>query len=407
MNRLGDFLIGLAALLIGAALAIWFVWRTIKKAEDPGRIAYKWVISFVMFVFLVFLGAKLGFFGFGGAFIGPITAAICGIILGILWAPHLGAVLAKPFTSFYSGGDVEPEVRPFYSIARAKQKRGRYHEAIAEVRKQLDRFSQDYEGWMLLAEIYAENLKDNAAAQNCVEEILHHEGHAPRNVVFALNRSADWHLHLATDRDSARAVLEEIIRRFPGSEYSHAAAQRIAHLTSDKMLIDQREAPTIHLTRRDEYIGLQGAVADPRPAAEEPTAAASRLVRHLQAHPADVEAREQLAEIYAHHYQRTDLAIDQLEQLIASPGATQKEIVHWLNTRVDFHRDIDQNEAAARTTLERIMTLFPGSAAAGLAESRLMHLTGEFRKNRKSQVLKLGSYEDNVGLKGNVPKRSA
>jgi tetratricopeptide (TPR) repeat protein len=406
MDRLADFLIGLLALLIGASLAIWFVWRTIKKAEDPGRIIYKWGISFVFLVFLVFLGAKISAIGPGGAFIGPITAAICGIILGILWAPHLGALLAKPFTSVYSGGDVEPEVRPFYSIARAKQKRGRYQEAIAEVRKQLERFSQDYEGWMLLAEIYAENLKDNAAAQNCVEEILRHESHAPRNIAFALNRSADWHLGLGTDRDSARAVLEEIVRRFPGSEYSHSAAQRIAHLTTDKMLIDQRETPTIHLTRRDEYIGLQGAVADPRPAAEEPPAAANRLVRHLQAHPADVEAREQLAEIYARHYQRVDLAVDQLEQLIASPGATHKEIAHWLNMRVDFHRDINQDESAARAALERIIVLFPGSAAAGLAESRLMHLTGEFRKNRKSQVLKLGSYEENVGLKGNVPKRS-
>lgn len=406
MNRLGDFLIGLLALLIGASLTIWFIWRTIKKAEDPGRIIYKWGISFVFLVFLVFLGGKISAIGPGGAFIGPITAAICGIILGILWAPHLGAVLARPFTSFYNGGDVEPEVRPFYSIARAKQKRGLYQDAIAEVRKQLERFSEDYEGWMLLAEIYAENLKDNASAQNCVDEILRHEGHAPRNIAFALNRSADWHLNLATDRDSARAMLDEIVRRFPGSEYSHAAAQRIAHLTTDKMLIDQREAPTIHLTRRDEYIGLQGAIADPRPPAEEPTAAAGRLVRHLQSHPADVEAREQLAEIYARHYQRLDLAVDQLEQLIASPGATHKEIAHWLNMRVDLHRDIDQDEPAARATLERIIELFPGSAAAGLAESRLMHLTGEFRKNKKSQVLKLGSYEDNVGLKGNVPKRS-
>jgi tetratricopeptide (TPR) repeat protein len=407
MHRLGDFLIGLLALLIGAGLTMWFIWRTIKKAEDPGRIVYKWVISFVILIFLVILGAKLGFFGYGGAFIGPIAAACCGIVLGILWAPHLGAVLAAPFTAFYDGGDASPEVRPFYSIARAKQKRGHYQEAVAEVRKQLERFSQDYEGWMLLAEIYAENLKDNAAAQNCIEEILRQEGHAPRNIVFALNRSADWHLGLASDRDSARAVLEEIVRRYPGSEHSHNAAQRIAHLTTDKMLLDHRETPIIHLTRRDEYIGLQGAVADPRPAAEEPGVAASRLIGHLQSHPADVEAREQLAEIYAHQYQRTDLANDQLEQLIASPGASPKEIAHWLNMRVDFHRDVDQNEAAARATLERIMTSFPGSAAAGLAESRLMHLTGEFRKNKKSQVLKLGSYEGNVGLKGQVPKRPA
>ena len=403
MERLGQYLLGLAAMIIGGWLTIWFIWRTIKKSEDPGRILYKWVISFVLIAFLVFFAAT----GMGPsfAFAGPITAAIIGVILGILWAPHIGAVMAKPFTGFYDGGDEEPEARPFYSIARAKIKRGKYDEAIAEVRKQLDRFSEDYEGWMLLADIYGENLKDNKSAQECLAEILRHEGHAPRNIVYTLNRSADWHLHHNADRESARAALEEIIYRFPGSEHAHFASQRIAHLTTDQMLVEQRNRPTLHLERRDEYIGLQGKVADPRAEAQPPAARASRLVEHLTIHPHDVEAREELATIYAQHYRRMDLATDQLDQLISSAGASQKEISRWLNMLVDFHVNIDQNRDAARAALERIVQLFPGGAVAGLAQSRLAYLEGEFRKNSKSQVIKLGSYEDNVGLKGQLPRR--
>jgi tetratricopeptide (TPR) repeat protein len=403
MERLGQYLLGLAAMIVGAALTIWFIWRTIKKSEDPGRIIYKWIISFVLIGFLIFFAAT----GIGPsfAFAGPITAAIIGVILGILWAPHLGAVLAAPFTTLYDGGTEEPEARPFYSIARAKIKRGKYEEALAEVRKQLDRFPEDYEGWMLLADIYGDNLKDNISAQECLTEILRHEGHAPRNIVYTLNRSADFHLHHNADRESARIALEEIVSRFPGSEHAHFAAQRIAHLTTDQMLVEQRTRPTLHLERRDEYIGLQGKVADPRAEAQPPAARATCLVEHLTIHPHDVEAREELATIYAQHYRRMDLATDQLDQLISSAGATQKEISRWLNMLVDFHVNIDQNRDAARASLERIKTLFPGGAVAGLAQSRLAYLEGEFRKNNKSQVIKLGSYDDNVGLKGQLPRR--
>lgn len=395
---------GLAVLLIGAGLTMWFIWQTIKKSYDPGRIIYKWVISIIFLVILVVLGASLQKFGYAGAFIGPITAAVMGIILGILWAPHIGALLAKPITSFYDGGDPEPEVRPLYSMARAKQKRGKYQEAIAEVRKQLDRFPEDYEGWMLMAEIYGNELKDNRGAQDCLEEILRHEKHAPRNIAFTLNRSADWHLELASDREAARAALEEIIRRLPNSEFSHAASQRIAHLTTDQMLSDKKERPTIHLTRRDEYIGLQGQVADPRPSAEDPATQANNLLSHLRSHPDDVDAREQLATIYAEHYRRMDLATQEIEVLISMPGAGQKEIAHWLNKLVDLHLSVDGDRVAAENALHRILQLFPGSAVAGLAQSRLAHLDGEFRRNAKSQVLRLGSYEDNLGLKGQVPK---
>jgi tetratricopeptide (TPR) repeat protein len=403
MQKLGPFLTIFAAVVALIALVAWVVWKTIKAAEDPARIIFKWVISGVVFVILVIVGLSIRKMGYAGAFIGPTVAAAFGVVLGILWAPHLGALVAKPFTSLYDDGDAVAEVRPLYSIARAKQKRGLYDLAIAEVQKQLERFPADFEGWMLMAEIYAEDLKNNAEAQRCVSEILSHEGHAPRNIGFALNRSADWHLEIAGDRDAALHALEEIVRLLPGSEFAHTAAQRIAHLTSDKMLAEQRERPTIALVHHDEYIGLKGKVADPRAPAEEPPATAARLVQHLQSYPEDVEAREQLATIYAEHYGRIDLAADQVEELIALPGVAQKEIVRWLNMLVDFHVNRD-DRAGARAVLKRIMEKFPKAAVASLAESRLAYLEGEFRKNSKSQVVKLGSYEDKIGLSGKVPK---
>jgi tetratricopeptide (TPR) repeat protein len=406
MHNAGKFLIGLAGLLAGVFLVSWFIWSTVRKAEDSARVLFKWIITGVVFAILVGLGLSLHRGGMAGAYIVPPVAAVFGVFLGILWAPHLGAALAKPLTSFYDGGSQEIEERPFYAIARAKQKRGNYPEAIAEIRKQLHRFPEDYEGWMLLAETYATDLKDKEAALSCIEEILRHKSHTPKNLAFALNRAADWHLSLASDREAARECLNQIITLFPETEMAHTAAQRIAHLTSDKMLAEQKERPRIALKHHDEHIGLRGEVADPRPPAEEPAAAAGRLVSHLTQYPEDVEAREELAKIYADHYQRIDLARDQIEQLVATPGAGQKETARWLNMLADFHLNVDQDKSGAHVALSRIVDLFPKSAVAAKAETRIAYLDTEMLKNKKSQALKLGSYEDNLGLKGQMPKPS-
>jgi tetratricopeptide (TPR) repeat protein len=385
-------------MLVGGALSVWFLWGTLKKSEDPGRVLFKWIVTAVVFVILVKMGVSLNRAGQLGPIVVASGAAILGVFMGILWAPHLGALLAKPFTSFYDGGSQEVEERPFYAIARAKQKRGNYQEAIAEVRKQLARFPEDYEGWMFLAEIYAADLKDNNAAQECIQEILRHSNHAAKNIAFALNRSADWFLQLASDREQARESLVRIAALFPDTELAHAAAQRIAHLTSDRMLAEQKERPRIALTRHDDYIGLRGEVADPRPAAADPAATAARLVSHLGEYADDVEAREELARLYADRYERLDLASDQIEQLIATSGAGQKEIARWLNMLADFHVRLGQDKEAARGALQRIIDFYPKSAVAAKAETRIAYLETEMLKNKKSQAVKLGSYENNLGL---------
>jgi outer membrane protein assembly factor BamD (BamD/ComL family) len=336
----------------------------------------------------------------------PPIAAVVGVTLGIIWAPSIAAAVSKPLMSLYDGGDIEPEERPFYSIARAKQKQGKYREAIAEIRKQLERFPQDYEGWMLMAEFYGDNLKDNTGAQSCIEELFRHEdGHAQKNMAFALNRSADWYLTLNADREAARASLERIVELFPDSEYAHNAAQRLAHLASDKMLAEQRERPRIALVKHEGYAGLTGGIVAPKQNVEEPPERAAWLVTHLNEYPRDAEAREELAILYADHYGRLELASDQIEQLISAPGVSQKSVAHYLNLLADLHVRNGGNRAIAETALHRIIELFPNSAVAANAEKRIAYLETELRRNQKSQVVQLGSYEDNLGLKGNVPKK--
>jgi tetratricopeptide (TPR) repeat protein len=400
MENIGHFTLVIISMLLGGTITLWALWKTIKHSEDPARVAFKWLVTGVVFLLLGGVAARTQ----GPMAVSlPVVASIFGVFLGILWAPHIGAMIAKPFTSIYDGGGGAVEVRPFYSIARAKQKRGNYPEAIAAIQEQLQRFPEDYEGWMFLAEIYARDLKNNEEAQNCVREILSHSDHAPKNIAFTLNCSADWHLELASDRDAASQALERIVLMFPETEFSHSAEQRIAHLTSSKMLSEQRERPRLALTRHDEYIGLQGKVADPRPIEEDHGSRAARLVAQLEVHPGDVEAREQLASIYAEEYHRLDMAKNEVEQLISSTGAGAKEVARWLNMLADFQAR-GGDRAAAEESLRRIIQSHPESAAAAKAEMRIAYLETEIRANSKSQALKLGSYEENIGLKGQTPK---
>ncbi len=398
MHQPGKLLIGGIGLLLGLFLVGAFVRTTVRNAEDPARVLFKWVITGIFFGIIIALALSLFHSGMGGAYIVPPLGAVIGVFLGIMWAPNLGAALAKPFTSFYDGGEQEVEERPFYAIARAKQKRGSYPAAIAEIRKQLHRFPEDYEGWMLLAEIYANDLKDKEAAFESIDEILRHRDHNPKNIAFALNRAADWHLKLASDREAARQSLAEIIVRFPDSELAHSAEQRIAHLTTDKMLSEERERPRLVMVHHDEHIGLRGEVADPRTPAEDPADAAGRLVARLTDYPLDVEAREELAKIYADHYQRMDLAAGQIEQLLETPGVPPKEKARWLHLLADLHVRVGQDRPAAELALRRVIELNPKGALAAQAASRIAYLDGEMMKNQKSQAVKLGSYENNLGL---------
>lgn len=398
MNQQVQRVVGIVILCIFALAGVRLAWRLFKKSEDPVRILVKLTITGLVMIFLFTTITGFGVYA-------AIIAAGLGVFLGALWAPHIGALLARPFTAMFDGGDTQVEERPFYSIAEARRKFGRHPEAIAEIRKQLSKFPQDFQGWMMLAEIYWESYKDLENAKSCIEEILSHGTHTPKNIAYALTRLGEWHLALGRDRAEAVAAFRQIIERFPDTELAHNAEQRVAHLTSDQMLAEQTERPTIALPQHPEHIGLAGKTADPRPPEAAPAEVANRLVTHLAGNPFDYEAREELARLYAGHYKRLDLAQDQLEQLIGSPNQSPKHVAHWLNMLADFRIAMDTDAAGATAALQRIIDLYPKSALAANAEKRIAYITLEIRKKEKSQVFKLGSYDSNIGLKGQVPRR--
>lgn len=387
-------------LIVFGALAIWFGWRTLKRAEDPALLVFKWIASAFM-IWVTFW--KVAPMAERNPFIGIPMAAACGLVFVVLWRHSLAALIAKPFSDLYDGGSREVDPHPVYSIAQAKRKRGYYLEAVAEIRKQLERFPEDFEGHLLLAEVQAENLNDLPAADVTIRRLCHQPGHSPRNIALALNYLADWQLKYAQDREAARQALEEIIELLPDSEMSALASQRIAHLADTEHLLAHHDLKPISLKPGVENLGLLASNRQPHAPEPEPGTQTLELVRHLQLHPLDTDAREKLALLYANHFGRLDLAADQLEQLIAHPNQPARRVVHWLNLLADLQIRHSANYDTVRQTLQRIIDLYPNSAGAEMALSRLNHLKLELKGKDKGQSVPLGTYEQNIGLKRGLP----
>lgn len=390
------------ASVVGGVVALgacgWLLVRCLKRAEDPAWLLFKWVLTVVLVGAVWWLAAQ--FRQSLGAVAVILIGLLVGVFLSTLWAPHLGALLAKPFTALYDGGLEEPEPQPFYSIALAKRKSGKPHEAVFEIRRQLERFPHDLTGQMLLAEILAEDLNDLPGAQNVIEQLIQQPGRQPSDVAAALNRLADWQWRLGQDPDAACATLERITASFPDTPMAMQAAQRVAHLRGSQPVLQTAADPRrIAVQPGIPNLGLLENTAALRPPEPDPAKLAEEYVRQLQVYPADTETREKLARLYAHHYRRLDLAQDQLEQLIALPHQPPRQIAHWLHLLADFHIAIGHDLPAAAAALQRIVDMFPGSGLAAQAQQRLATLALELKGQQPpDQAVPLGTYQQNLGL---------
>jgi tetratricopeptide (TPR) repeat protein len=396
---------GIVLLVIALSFFGWVLVRCLKRSEDPARLLFKWVLTVPVLYLLFFRAAPMAAQPDLSAIAGLLFGTVCGLVLAIIWRHNLVNLIAKPFTSLYDGGSQEPIPKPAYSVAQSKQKKGNYLEAVAEIRKQLARFPTDVEGQLLLAQIQSEDLKDLSAAELTIERFCAQPGHSPHNIVFALYSLADWHLKITQDREAAQRDLEKVIELFPESEFALGAAHRIAHLGSPEMLLASHEEKKFIVPEGVKNLGLLRDQEHLKPAEPNPEEVAAEYVKHLEQHPLDMEAREKLAVIYADHYGRLDIATSELEEMITHPHLPGRLVVHWLNLLADLQIRHGAGYEAVRETLQRIVDRAPDGAAAELARHRLALLKLEMKSKDKSQAVKLGSYEQNIGLKRGLPGR--
>ena len=384
-------------LLIAAAMLLGLIWWSLARSDEPAWLIVRWIITFMMVGGMWKIGYPLLTQGQMGVIAGILIIAACAIVIGITWAKSWTGIALSPLTDAFDGGNQEVEAAAIYSAAETKRKRGLFQEAITEIHKQLEKFPNDFNGLMLLAQIQGDHLQDLSAAQQTVNLIADVHRDTPSHASGALVAMADMYLKVG-QVEEARKNLEQIIDSFPNTSFSQLAAQRIAHLQKTQQTIDERHRAIVLQSHYAKDVGLQKTSDVPTDRADDPAVLAAEYVAHLQQHPLDVETRQRLAALYAERFQRIELAQMEYEQLIAQPNQSPKQIAQHLNALADWQVKLGHGDAA-RETIKRIIEMFPKTALSDAAETRLARLGNELRGQQKSQAtVKLGSYKKDLGL---------
>lgn len=368
--------------LCGAGLIVWIGSTTLPamKAQEHGfRLLARWLVT---------IGGVLFFFKScrSNATVSPFSFLFDALFLAVavmfMWGRNIAGFFAGFITSAFDGGGEELKPEPLYSIAEAKRKQGKIHEAMWAIQEQLEKFPGDFRGQMLLAEIQAENANDLAGADSTIHRLCAQK-HPPQRIAGALTALADWHLRFNQDVDAARATFQEIIDRFPETDMAQQAENRIAHLSDTATLLEGREPRTIRLA-------VMGDTGPPKARPEEEVdamAEAERLTRHLTEFPYDTEAREELAKLYADRFGKLELAAEQIEHLVALPNQSPRHIARWLNLLADLQVRCTGDTALAGVSIQRIVDRFPDSAVAEAARQRLQTLVLEKKRYEQTSAV--------------------
>jgi len=386
-------------LIVAVALVGVGIIYMLKKSENPLKMLLKLLFTVPFVAGCLWLAPKMFIWG-------PFLIVFMAVVLSFMWTPHIGELIASPISSLFDGGHEPPEPKPFYSIALTKRNRGKPREAVEEIRHQLENFPNDFEGVMLLARVQAEDLSDLGAAEISLNQFCDRAAAPSKQVAAAYTQMADWHLKLGSDPDAARAVLQKIIARYPETELALQAEQRIAHLSeAEKMLLAKHDRKTIELQEGVHNVGLLDSTDFLKPQEVEPGKVAAAYVKHLEEHPHDAEVREKLALVYGRDFKRLDMATMELVQLINEPKHKPKQVAQWLNLLANLQVELGADMATVRSTLEKIVERYPDLSLAELAQRRLARLENEFKGLRQSSDVKMGAYEQSIGLKYNRPRR--
>ena len=297
--------------------------------------------------------------------------------LGLLYVggwPMLGlaaGIVLVPIAGYAPEIIRPPKRSPMYARAIAKMKFGKYAEAEWEIIKELERCQDDFDGWMMMAELYADHFHDLGEAEQTILDICDQPKVTPSQMAIALHKLADWHLKLTGDPDGARRCLQMICDRCRGSHVARMAQLRINQLPhSARELQDQRTSQTIPLPALGDHFDDAAApesAIDRRRAAD----TARDCVRTLEKDPDYVPAREKLARLLAERLDQPDQAIEQLKLLIEMNGQPEAHRADWLSLMAAWHMKYRQDLETGYRILAQVEREFPNTPQALAARHRL------------------------------------
>lgn len=294
-------------------------------------------------------------------------------------------MLTLPMVGYGAWVFDRPKVKPMYSRAIARIKRGNYSDAEQEILSQLEKAENDFDGWMMLAELHATRFNEIAEAEKVIIDLCLQNDVTPSQISVALHKLADWQINLASDPEAAKRTLKLISDRLPGTHLARMAELRRSRLPSNEEFKQQRETRPIPLPVMPSVIPDPGAPTpttapppvDIAPAPNSPSLTTDpkekvkQLTEALTREPNNISDRERLARLLAEPLGDVAAAVEQIEVLLNVTSQPDVKRVEWLTLIAGWQLQLQHDEAAGRKTLERIVTEFPGTPQAFSAQRRL------------------------------------
>ena len=295
-----------------------------------------------------------------------------------------GTLLLAPMAAYSRDLLHPPKMPPMYARAVARMKFGKYTDAEWEILKELENSEDDFDGWMMLADLYATHFHNLTEAEQTVLELCAQPTTTPSQFAVALHRLSDWHLRLAGNPDAARRALLMICDRLKGTHLAHMAQLRIDQLpASAAELREQQTARPIPLPALGDYLD------EPAPAApadlDKARKAANAYVEQLKQNPNNVAARERLARVFTERLEKPHLGIEQIELLLDMPDRSDAERANWLGLTAAWQIKYCRNFESGRAILERLVREFPNSVEAFAARRRLELLARQLNTNPRRE----------------------
>ncbi|MGY8675135.1 MAG: tetratricopeptide repeat protein [Verrucomicrobiia bacterium] len=350
----------------GYTLAAWVLLKLFLNADNKLHFLIK--IGLTVFVTMWFIKAQKK------PPYGLLYSIGIALLYLLLWGGETAEMLSNTFTSGMDrGGKVDKTAR--LSKAEALRKQGRYEEALDEAQAQLKQFKHDFDCYMLIASIQAEDMDQLPVAAALIQSVVARKRKvSKKQMIYALNTLVDWHLKYGKDPDAAVECLEQIVEKAYGSKAAISAEQRIAKMVDRETLeaADQPKGKVLPEYERD--IGLKGGTVQIQREQIDPEEQAEQFTAHLNEHPNDWDTREQLALIYLEHYNNLPCAIDEVEKMIGGRGTTKDDCCRWLHMIADWQSRVARDTDAARLTLDRIIRRYPGTSHAEKAENAQLYM---------------------------------
>ena len=344
-------------LVWGSITYVWLMFRTGQAAGDDPEFRRKmWKIGIPMFLMAMILVNR----SWASLPIGLLTIFMPLVHLGLTQQEK-----ADPYVS--------------YSRAIGQINFGKYEDAEVEVIRQLEKKENDFQGWMMLAELYATKYKRLDDAAQVIVDLCHDASVKPVEISVACNKLADWQLTIGQNPSAARAALDLLIRSLPGSHFAEMARVRLRQVPrTHEDYVETKKPRPIRLPSLREHFeeptSQEQKISDRR----EATLEANRLTARLQDDPNDFDTRERLAILLAEHLGHVKLGMEQLRLMIRMPDFPLESRAKWLGHIGNWELRLNKNEAAFIAILNEIIRDFPATSQAYSARRQLQLL--EYKK---------------------------